>query len=402
MLWQINKLANIAAKPERMVLGLMSGTSLDGLDIALCCIKNSGFHSQINVLAYETMPYDGDTQKRIRAVFAKPVVELKALCSLNVTLANTHAALILDFIEKHEVAKEDIDLIASHGQTVFHHPLRVNPLHENDKGETSSTLQIVDGDHIAHKTGIITISDFRQKHVAAGGEGAPLATYGDYLLFKHDLEDRVFLNLGGIANITYVPANARFSDVISTDTGPANTLLDAYVKKHFDLQYDKGGHIAESGRVDDKLLQKLLSHPFFDLCFPKTTGPEEFSLNWLEQIIATLPHDKPSTNDVVATLVELTALSVANAVSSQTNASSATVFASGGGIHNAVLMARLKTHIAPIGLASIDDLGIQADAKEAVLFALLANECISGDSATFASADKSQPNVSLGKISLPF
>ncbi|MEM0910033.1 MAG: anhydro-N-acetylmuramic acid kinase [Pseudomonadota bacterium] len=408
MRWQIEKLANIAVKTEKTILGLMSGTSLDGLDIALCRIKNSGLDTLVDVTAFATMPYDDITKQRIRDVFAKPSVDFKALCSLNVSLANVHVDLVREFMSRHSVAIEQIDLIASHGQTVFHDPIRTANAADNagntiENRQINSTFQIVDGDHIAHHIGVITVSDFRQKHVAAGGEGAPLATYGDFLLFNHASEARVLLNLGGIGNISYMPPNGTFSDVISTDTGPANTLMDAFVKTHFGgMPYDKNGDIASTGKVVTPLLHALSSHAFFNIGFPKTTGPEEFSSKWLEQTIASLEPDTLRPNDVLATLSELTALSVSNAIRAFAMSTKATVYASGGGVHNAELMTRLRKHLGTIEIKPIDALGIKTDAKEAVVFALLANECISGEPSTFGACKKSQPNVAMGKISLPF
>ncbi|MEZ5058741.1 MAG: anhydro-N-acetylmuramic acid kinase, partial [Saprospiraceae bacterium] len=206
----------------------MSGTSMDGLDIAYCKITGSGFDTQCELLHFETIPYSEVVKEKISLVFPKKEVSLEDFSLMNAWLGTYHALLILDFLKKNGLSKEDVDLIASHGQTIFHAP---KSMHQR-QDFPNATLQIGDADHLAVKTGIITLSDFRQKNIAGGGEGAPLAFYGDALLFHSEKEDRILLNIGGIANFTYLPSRG-LEEALVTDTGPGNTLIDAYVKKHF-------------------------------------------------------------------------------------------------------------------------------------------------------------------------
>src|SRR5690554_771205 len=238
----ILKLYNIAKKDSRLILGLMSGTSLDGLDIVLCKIKGSGIETQIEMLAFETIEYDDSFREDIKTVFSKETIHTRHLCIMNASIGIKHAQLVHATLAKWNIKAENVDLIASHGQTVFHAP----KTHDSTNDYPNSTLQIGDGDHIAVNTGIITVSDFRQKHIAAGGEGAPLVIYGDYFLFTNSNENRILLNIGGISNFTFLPARGKVDNLISTDVGPGNTLMNQYVQQYYSKPFDEDGAIAAS------------------------------------------------------------------------------------------------------------------------------------------------------------
>lgn len=225
----ISKLYEIAKKNNKRIIGLMSGTSLDGLDIAVCNFTGHGLASKITVEHFETIAYNDEFRKDVLSIFSKEQVSLEKLCLLNAQIGTVHATMINMCLQKWNISPESIDIIASHGQTIYHAP---QSLHKQ-LNYPNATLQIGDGDHIAVKTGIITLSDFRQKHIAAGGEGAPLAVYGDYLIFGKAGEHRVLLNIGGIANFTFLHASMQLHEVFSTDVGPGNTLMDAFIQKEF-------------------------------------------------------------------------------------------------------------------------------------------------------------------------
>ena len=219
--------------------------------------------------------------------------------------------MINDCLKKWNVKKDNIDLIASHGQTVYHAP---KSLHQQKKFN-NATLQIGDGDHLAVATGIITLSDFRQKHIAAGGEGAPLAVYGDYLVFSKKGENRIMLNMGGIANFTFLSGDLDASKVFSTDTGPGNTLMDAYMQDHFPGKYfDENGTVAASGKANDDLLAALKDHSFFSQPFPKTTGPELFNTGYLKQAQKKSRTETISNEDCMATLNRFSADTIVDAI----------------------------------------------------------------------------------------
>ena len=385
----IRKLYKISSKKSRVIIGLMSGTSLDGLDIALCNISGSGMKTKVVVRKFITISYDDEIVKRILNVFAKPNIEFKLLSELNAWLAITHGSMILSALAKWKVKPSVVDVIASHGQTVFHAPKAVTP-----GVSVNSTLQIGDGDHIAVTTGIITLSDFRQKHIAAGGEGAPLAVYGDYLLFSKKNEDRILLNIGGIGNFTHL------KKLFVTDTGPGNTMIDQAMRFYFSRPFDKDAVIAMSGDVNQELLSELKKNPFFSLPFPKTTGPEQFNLGYLSEAQRKSNTASIAKEDIIATLTRFSAETIATAIQLATKNKPQKIFLSGGGAHNP-LMARWISELLPNStFSTTSDLGIDGDAKEAVLFAVLANECLAGGSVSFGNRSK-VPSVSMGKVSFP-
>jgi anhydro-N-acetylmuramic acid kinase len=388
----ISKLSSIATKSERLIIGLMSGTSLDGLDIALCRIKSSGLATEAEILDFETVPYTSIFKNEIKRICFKQNVDLEKLCLLNTEIGKLHGKLINQFLKHRNIGAEAIDLIASHGQTVFHSPKRLRKA--DDYG--NATLQIGDADQIATITGIITLSDFRQKNIAEGKEGAPLAIYGDYLLFKSQTENRVLLNIGGISNFTLLNADQKFDSVLSTDTGPGNTLMDQYVASHFKNQhYDKNAEIALKGKVDENLLKALLSHPFFKNDLPKTTGPELFNLSYLKEAMKKSGRDNLSHENVLATLNKFTACGIAIAIT-KANCSNGAVYLSGGGAHNPLLINNLIKLLPRLAFKNLNELGMNPDAKEALLFAVLANETIAGNTDVFGVK-----SLSMGKISLP-
>ena len=397
----IANLFEIASKTSRKIIGLMSGTSLDGLDVALCEISGSSEETSVKLLNFETINYNTDFKNEIRKVFAKKEIDFQHLALLNEYIGITHAEMVLNCLEKWKITPKNIDLIASHGQTVMHAP---KILHNIEKFP-NATLQIGDGDHIAVKTGIITISDFRQKHIAAGGEGAPLAVYGDYFVFAKKGENRILLNMGGIANFTFLPGNLNPNEVFVTDTGTGNTLIDAFTKHYFpDLDFDKDAEISSIGKVNLKLLEALKNNEFFSKPFPKTTGPELFSKDYVFNAQEISKTKDISINDLLATLTHFSADTIANAINYAMNIANKkdekfNIYMSGGGMHNPLLVALLKK-LLPYEFKKTDDLGISGDAKEAVLFAILANENVAGGKSDFGSR-KGIPSVSLGKISFP-
>ncbi len=385
----LQKLYEIGRKSERMIVGLMSGTSLDGLDIALCRVKDSGLNTKVIVEHFETISYSEEYKNIIRKIFSNKDAALQDVCIIHKWLSDIHAKMVNDFLSKWNIPKEKIDLIASHGQTVFHAPGE-NFHHQ----KINSTFQIVDGDTLAHLTGIITISDFRQKHIAAGGEGAPLALYGDYILFGNSDTDTILLNIGGIANLTFISSDKK--TILCTDTGPGNTLMDAWMQKKYNLPMDHDSSIATSGKINKSLLDTFLQHPFFKKAFPKTCGQETFNFQFIERSIESI-ETKIVLEDVMATLNALTSEIISAAIHSLTS-NKYDIYISGGGIYNTTLMNSLRQTLTSATFCSTDSLGISPDAKEAVLFAILANEQVAGDISTFTNAGIF-PAVGFGKIS---
>lgn len=395
----LEKLYAISKKPERKIMGLMSGTSLDGLDIALCSFSGHGLQTKIRLLKFETVAFDEDFKSEIKLVFSKKNIDFEKLCLLNPWIALKHAGIINSCLKKWNIDKEEVDLLASHGQTVYHAP---KILHQKQKFG-NATLQIGDGDHLSVATGIITLSDFRQKHIAAGGEGAPLAVYGDYLIFGKAEEDRILLNIGGIANFTYLPGSMDSSAIFSTDTGPGNTMMDALTQRHFKEQhFDKNAAIALQGKINSPLLTALKENDFFEKPFPKTTGPELFNLDYLQAAKEKASAQTISVEDTMATLNKFSADTIVSALLKTTDRNrSYKIFTSGGGMHNPLLIQHLKEALPNFSFYTTAELDIDPDAKEAVLFAVLANECICGDGSYLQKGVNGMPAVSMGKISFP-
>ncbi len=394
----VNQLFQIASKEERKIIGLMSGTSLDGLDIALCGIKGSGKETVIRLIEFTTISYDIPFKEKVRSIFSKKIVNLELVCLLNPWIAEQHAIMINNALQLWGIANNEIDIIASHGQTIYHAPKILH--NQSDYG--NATLQIGDGDHLAVKTGIITLSDFRQKHIAAGGEGAPLAVYGDYFIFSRAGENRIMLNIGGIANFTFLSADLDLSKIFSTDTGPGNTLMDAYSQKHFNIGFDESAAIAKQGNVSSNLLAALKADSFFKKSFPKTTGPELFNLDYLNKAIEKSASAALSHFDIMATLNKFSADTIVAAIKKSTSSNqSYSVYSSGGGMHNPLLMETIQAQLPTCNFFTTADLCISPDAKEAVLFAILANECVSGGTTPIGGGNKNIPAVSMGKISFP-
>lgn len=393
----IAKLAKIGQKEERLIIGLMSGTSLDGLDVALCRITGAGTQSQLELLQFDTLDYHDAFRDGIRQVFAKRTIDQQSLSGLNAYVGSYHAELILQALAKWDLQAEDIDLIASHGQTVFHAPQSLT----HDSSYPNSTLQIGDGDHIAVKTGIICVSDFRQKHIAAGGEGAPLAAYGDYLLFSSAQENRFLLNIGGISNFTFLPQLGTSAKAYASDLGPGNTLMNQLMHREFQQEMDRNAEVALAGQVHQELLAALMTHPFFALDFPKTTGPELFNLDYVAQCQTASQSTNLTVPDLMATLNRFSAETIKAGIQrASAGLANKKIYVSGGGLHNPMLYRQLQEAF-PGEVESFQVLNLNPDAKEACLFAILANETLAGDP-SHVTQIKDSPAVCMGKISLPY
>ena len=389
----LQKLVSSALKTEKMGIGLMSGTSLDGLDIALCRFTGNGLNINFSLVNFITIPYADGFKNDVKTIFAREEARLEKICLLNALIGNFHGELVLQALSEWNVKPAEIDFIASHGQTIYHAPKRLHHLDEYP----NATLQIGDGDHLAIKTGILTISDFRQKHIAAGGEGAPLVLYGDVLLGSKAGENRLLLNIGGIANLTFLPADGDYNNIVCTDIGPGNTLIDAACKKYFNLDFDEDSKIAFAGNVNPPLLNALLNHPFFAAQSPKTTGPELFNLDYIEN--AQLRSNTLTINkqDLICTLSVFTATTISNFILENFKVNGLKIFVSGGGAKNPYVLNYIKNALPNSSVADTMGLGINPDAKEAILFALLGNEALCGGPIKIGN----NPAVLMGKFSFP-
>lgn len=339
-------------QPE-LYLGLISGTSADGIDVAL-----ASFDPAPRLHAALTQPYPDDLRRRILDLAqGDGRIALDELGALDVEIAQNFAAAANTLLQRERIEAKTVTALGTHGQTVRHRPLQKPPY----------TLQLGDPNVIAELTRIATIADFRRRDIAAGGQGAPLAPAFHAAMLPHDGRTRVVLNLGGIANITILPG-ATTTPVLGFDTGPASCLLDAWAQQHLGTAFDKDGAFAAAGNVDAALLARLLEEPHFAAPPPKSTGREVFHLAWLQQRLHGFPI---AAANIQATLVALTARSIADAVRAHaTDASELLVC--GGGVHNPVLMQAIADELAPMPVASTAARGIDPDFVEAMLFAWLA------------------------------
>ncbi len=343
-----------------LYIGLMSGTSIDGIDVALVDFADN---DAPKLLDCQTVPYEKSLQEQLHKLCSQSENEVINVGKTDRKLAEAFAAAVQQMLEKHALNAADIKAIGSHGQTIRHVPA----------GAYGFSVQIGDPNTIAVLTGIDVVADFRRKDIALGGQGAPLVPAFHKAVFQDHQHHRAVVNIGGIANITLLPADN--SSILGFDTGPGNTLMDAWCKRHTGKAYDKEGAWAATGNVNPLLLKGLLAHPYFKEKPPKSTGREMFHLNWLEQLLATQPDDiKPE--DVQATLLALTAQSISQHILSLSQVSE--VFICGGGAFNPVLLDAIKNEMPGITLTCTDSLNIAADAVEAMAFAWLAYAHIKG------------------------
>lgn len=357
-------------------LGCITGTSVDGLDLALLRLHPQASGSDIETCAYATVDIPTKLRQELLALGQPGANEIDRLGAADAALGAFIAQQINQFLEQHKVAANSVTAIGSHGQTVRHRP--PNKL-ANNRGDTRAfTLQIGDPNQIAELTGITTVADFRRRDMAAGGEGAPLVPLFHKALLGNNNQAQALLNIGGLANLTGIPeTNQSNQTLVGFDTGPGNGLMDAWIMRHQNQAFDANGDWAAQGKVNEQLLQRLLSDPYFNRKPPKSTGKEYFNLAWLD---AHLNHgSRLAPQDVQATLLELTVGSIARAVSDLDNRYDR-VLVCGGGRLNGQLMQRLAASLAAqdVALGTTDDIGVDGDSLEAAAFAWLACQTLAG------------------------
>jgi anhydro-N-acetylmuramic acid kinase len=387
-----NVLARLARKPVLRVAGLMSGTSADGVDVAIVDIDPGG----VELLAFDTHAYSRSLRRKVFDLFEPSGSCLDDLCHMNFLLGEVFAAALIKLAESSGISLGSIDLVGSHGQTVRHCP---RP-RRSGRWSVRSTLQIAEPCVIAERTGITTVADFRTRDVAAGGQGAPLVPYADYVLFRHRRKNRAVQNIGGIANVTYLPAGCDSSQIVAFDTGPGNMVIDRLVQHVTGgrSHYDRGGRLARRGSADERMLHELMRHPYLRRRPPKSTGREEFGAAFADRLYGAAQRRGLSGADVVATAAAFTAISIADAYRRFLPGGTDEVILCGGGARNDALVGLLRQELIPAKVMVTDELGINADAKEAVSFAILAWATIHGLPAGVPSATGAGRPVVLGKI----
>lgn len=382
-------------KNSRLVVGLMSGTSLDGVDAALVRIVRSEQDCSVQLKHFITNPYPEEVRQALLRVASGQKVAAGFISHLGVLLGHLYLEAVKDVCRAAGVPLDRLDLIGSHGQTIFH---------QSDPGDfcgrpVASTLQIGEAAVLVEETGVTTVSDFRPGDMAAGGTGAPLIPRVDFLLFRDPRKGRVLLNLGGIANLTLLPPACGIDEIRAFDSGPGNMVIDALVRRleADSPAFDAGGRLALSGRPIPALLESLLADPYFRRTPPKSAGREQFGEAFVERILAA---GSSGAADLVCTAAELTARTVSDAVLgfTETTHNWDRLLVSGGGVHNAYLMRRLQELLPNLKVAPTDSLGIPADAKEAIGFAVLANETLELAAGNVPSATGARHPAILGKV----
>ncbi len=402
---RLGRLWHIAIKPSRLIIGLMSGTSVDGIDAALVEIEGHAVDAKARLIGFESYPFPAELRAKVFRLFNPREARVDQICNLDFLLGELFAAAVERLLKTTGRPADEIDLVASAGQTIWHDPQAIVEDEHVDWIErpivTRSTFAIGQSAVIAERTGITTIGDLRVRDVAAGGQGAPLIAYADWVLLRDPKLGRCVQNIGGIGNVTYLPPDAKPEEVIAFDTGPGNMVIDALAEVATEgaAKYDKDGELAAKGRVREDLLNAWMDDRYFAKSPPKTTGREHFGVQFARRIM-TEAQGVP-IEDLIASATALTAESIARAYRDfiLPRGRVDEVIIGGGGGKNPTLMAMLRERLPGCRLLMHEDLGLSTDAKEAMALAIIANDAVAGLNTNIPGATGGRPTV-LGKISL--
>ncbi len=385
----MHRLLDVSGKSSRLVVGLMSGTSHDGVDAALARITGSGESAAVEFISHSFRPYPAGLRQRVRGAFEGGTAEI---CALNFELGEFFGKAALTVVRRAGIDPAKVDLVGSHGQTIHHRP--------PDRGRRGCTLQVGEGAVIANITGALTVTDFRTADMAAGGQGAPLVPYADWVLFRRPGEVIALQNIGGIANVTVVAE--RPGDVFGFDTGPGNSLMDeaADIMSSGKHALDRDGKLGESGVLNLNILKKLLKHPYFKKKPPKSTGREVFGRAFVQRLF-----DESSgvpAKDILCTLTHFTAASIHGAYVRfvYPRLRPDRVVVTGGGARNRFLMKLLRGQFREVPVEGPESLGVPSQAREALCFAVLANETVMGMPGSLPGVTGASYPAVLGKISV--
>jgi anhydro-N-acetylmuramic acid kinase len=393
----MNKLIQFQNKSRLKIIGVMSGTSCDGVDLALIEIEGSGVQTKFMLISTYHQPYSEQQKSSILSMIEQAKISLKEISQVNFYLAKLWADAIGKMLKREKISKNDIDLIGSHGQTFYHHP-------EDEifiDMKTKSTLQLGDPGVLAQLTGITTIGDFRVPDIALQGQGAPLVPFVDWILFSKLKKNILVLNIGGIANITFIPTDGRKEKVIAFDTGPGNMLIDQLMQRMYELPYDKDGEKAFLGKFSEKLfnyLQKNDSYPAKKP--PKSTGREQYGKDFIITLIRWALRRRIPEPDVIHTVSKYTAFTIWQATDRFLKKDIDILCIGGGGSHNKFLLRSLSDYFDNTEIKKSGEFGIDEDFKEAICFAVLANELIRGNPTNLPGITGAVKPAFLGKICL--
>ena len=374
-----------------LAVGLMSGTSLDGIDAVVCEVTGKGKNTEIKQLAFESYELPKAIKEKVEKCAANEAVKLSMLTSLNFELGQLFGQAVLDICESEGIQTKDLAFVASHGQTLYHQP---------NEGEDylPSTLQMGESAVIAAMCQCPVINDFRVMDMAVGGQGAPLVPYSEYILYQDQKKNIALQNIGGIGNMTILPAESEEKDIQAFDTGPGNMMIDTAMKSLFNKDYDESGKTAAKGEIIKDLKEELRAHPYLKQSFPKTTGREDFGSHYTEKLLEKYGDEAPE--DIIKTLTWFTAYCISYHYQHfiQDDISLDQIIVGGGGSHNHSLLEEMKKLMPDLEVLVQEDLGYSSDAKEAIAFVILGNESFHQESSNIPSATHANKEVILGKI----
>ncbi len=376
---------------SKLACGIMSGTSLDGIDVAIATISGIGLTTKIELVAAKTYPYPKEILDKIKLA-TQNESKVKDISSLNFELGRLYAKLVLDLCESLKIQTTSLSFIASHGQTVYHQG-------EASDGHNPSTLQLGSGSVIAGLTKTTVVSDFRVADMIAGGQGAPLVPFVDYILLSKKEQTRIIQNIGGISNVTILPGDQNPKNVYAFDTGPGNMMINYVAEKFFNLAYDASGKLAAKGHMIKPLFDTIIAHPFLEKLPPKSCGREEFGSAYTKAVIE--PYITHDPLDIMHTVTCATAQTMIDSIKKfvLNKHHVDELLISGGGIHNQFLIHYIKKAVPNIKVLSTDEIGLSSDFKEALAFIVLANQTLYEEPSNLPSATGAKHPVILGNVS---
>ncbi|ADY21733.1 anhydro-N-acetylmuramic acid kinase AnmK [Bacillus paranthracis] len=378
------------------IAGVMSGTSLDGIDVALVRIEGSGVDSKVKLIHFTTVPFRNDIKSEIQQALSIENSNVQLICSLNFKLGLCFANAVKEVCKEANFSLEQLDLIGSHGQTIYHQP-------KPEGNMIASTLQIGEPAVIAYDTNTTVISNFRTMDMAAGGQGAPLVPYSEVILYRDPSKNRLLQNIGGIGNVTVIPSQKSDQNVIAFDTGPGNMIIDEVCQRLFQLPYDQNGEIAKQGRVVDEILTYCMNHPFLKMNPPKSTGREQFGEEFVSQLLKR--YEKHSKENILTTVTMFTASSIVHHYKEfiLPYYEIDEVILGGGGSYNNTLVEMIRYGLKDEKCTIFiqEDIGYSSEAKEAIAFAILANETYHRNPSNVPSATGAKKTVVLGNVTYP-
>lgn len=368
-------------------IGIMSGTSLDGVDAALVDITGVNEKTEVKLIAFETLDIPEKVDQQIREAFSMENSNSALISSLNVELGELFSEAAIKVSKAAGISLKEVDFIASHGQTIYHIP-------EGTEKYRPSTLQIGEAAVISEKTGCTVVSNFRPRDMVVGGQGAPIVPYSEYVLYQHNERTRLLQNIGGIGNVTVIPPNASLNDLVAFDTGPGNMIINELSQHFYNEPYDKNGEHAKKGQVNEKVLEDWMNHPFILREPPKTTGREEFGLQFVQEY---LNKYELTAEDWLATATMFTARSIAKSVAKYITEKTDLIIG-GGGSYNPTLVQMIKETLPEVSVIRQEDLGLSSDAKEAVAMVILGNQTLHRQPSNVPSATGASKPVILGSV----